>query len=174
VRVGYHTGAGAPRAARRAGGVALLLGVGYAAVSASVIILGRSAIPHLYGLSPARDADVPAIALTVRLLTIAAAFQLFDATQTIANGALRGLRDTRVPMLLAVASYWLCGFPVAWLLGFPAHLGAPGIWWGLALGLAVAAVLLTTRFWILSQRHCRTGAIEDAARQAFGPVMAAE
>jgi MATE family multidrug resistance protein len=74
-----------------------------------------------------------------------AIFQMFDTTQAIASGVLRGLKDTRVPMLYAVFGYWGIGLPAAVLLAFPAGLGGDGIWWGMTAGLAAASVLLVWR-----------------------------
>ena len=85
-----------------------------------------------------------------RLLAIAALFQVFDGVQVIAAGVLRGYRDTMVPMLLATFGYWGVGFAGCWLFAFPLGYGAVGLWWGLALGLAVVAVLLTLRFHLLA------------------------
>ena len=79
-------------------------------------------------------------------LWLAAAFQLFDGLQATANGALRGLKDTRVPMLITLVSYWVVGMPVAWWLGFHTALGAAGLWWGLTAGLGMAALGLSLRF----------------------------
>jgi MATE family multidrug resistance protein len=67
--------------------------------------------------------------------------------QVIALGLLRGIKDTRVPMWLAVLSYWVIGFPAGYLLAFRAGYGAAGIWLGLVIGLTLAAVLLMVRFW---------------------------
>ena len=91
--------------------------------------------------------QIPAvIALGSTLLTLAAFFQFADGTQVVAMGSLRGLQDTRVPMLLAMLAYWLLGVPLGAWLAFGCGLGVPGIWIGLMAGLTVAAVLLTTRF----------------------------
>jgi len=87
------------------------------------------------------------IALGAQLLLVAALFQLVDAAQVMALGLLRGVQDTRVPMIYAVISYWVIGIPCAWALGFPAGLGGVGIWLGLTIGLVVAGVLMMTRFW---------------------------
>ncbi|MBY6200459.1 MATE family efflux transporter [Maritalea mobilis] len=87
------------------------------------------------------------IALGAQLLLVAALFQLVDAAQVMALGLLRGVQDTRVPMIYAVISYWVIGIPCAWALGFPAGLGGVGIWLGLTIGLIVAGVLMMTRFW---------------------------
>ena len=83
----------------------------------------------------------------VGLLGMAALFQLADGAQVIALGLLRGLQDTRVPLVMAAISYWGVGVPVALIAGFSAGLGGIGIWMGLVCGLAMAAVLLHIRFW---------------------------
>ncbi len=150
VRVGFHMGAGAPHAAQRAASAAFLLGVGFMALAAAAMLAFPRAIALLFSLDPGNEADAEVIALVVRLLAICAFFQVFDGAQTIAAGALRGLKDTRVPALLAGLSYWAVGFPVAWVLAFPMAWGPIGIWWGLAVGLAAAAVVLNWRFWRLS------------------------
>src|SRR5262249_37536572 len=114
------------------------------------------AIPHpiarLFGLDPAVAADAAVIDVVVRLLAIAALFQMFDGAQTIAAGALRGYKDTRIPLALAAFGYWGVGFPVSWGLAFPMHRGPVGIWWGLAIGLAATAFVLGGRFVWLSRR----------------------
>ncbi len=86
------------------------------------------------------------LAYAVPLLLVAAAFQIVDSLQVVASGILRGVKDTRVPMLIAVFSYWIVGMPVAYVLAFPLGHAGTGIWWGLAFGLATAALLLTARF----------------------------
>src|SRR6202012_3376527 len=100
-------------------------------------------------------ADTPAnrdaIALAVSFLQVAAGFQIADGIQGVASQALRGLKDARAPMWIAVGSYWLAGFPVCLLLGYGAGLKGLGIWLGLAFGLFVAAAALTWRFAWLSK-----------------------
>ncbi len=156
VRVGYHMGAGHPIAARQAGHAAFVLGVGFMAVMAVIMLVAPHQIAALFNLDPGTTAGAEVVGIVIHLLAISAAFQVFDGAQTIAAGALRGLKDTRVPLLLAGFSYWGVGFPVAWILGFPLGLGASGIWWGLAVGLAVAALALGWRFERLSRRILRT------------------
>src|SRR5438094_6459445 len=90
-------------------------------------------------------ANAGLVAIAVQLFVIAALFQVFDGVQVIAVGALRGYRDTAVPMLIAAIGYWAIGFLSSWLLAFPLGLGAIGLWSGLALGLAVVATALTLR-----------------------------
>lgn len=86
------------------------------------------------------------VATGTGLLAVAAVFQVVDTLQVISVGLLRGLSDTRVPMWMAVASYWGLGIPAAWVLAFPLGMGGIGVWIGLALGLSAAAVMLTWRF----------------------------
>lgn len=92
------------------------------------------------------------IAIGVGLLAAAALFQLVDAAQVMALGLLRGLQDTKIPMLIAAISYWLIGVPASYLLGFTWGMGGVGIWLGLAIGLALAGVLMMVRFWGWSVR----------------------
>ncbi|MBV8916885.1 MAG: MATE family efflux transporter, partial [Bradyrhizobium sp.] len=83
---------------------------------------------------------------------VGATFFVTDGLQTIAAGALRGLKDTRMPLMFAATGYWLVGFPSAWVLAFHAGLGAVGVWIGLSVGSAVYASLLITRFRLLVNR----------------------
>lgn len=155
VRVGYHMGAGMPLAARQAGHAAFVLGVGFMTAMAVIMLAAPHHIARLFNLDPSLPADAEVIAVVVKLLAISAAFQVFDGAQAVAAGALRGFKDTRMPLALAGFGYWGVGFPVAWALGFPAGLGAAGIWWGLAAGLAVTAVVLGGRFEWLSRKLIR-------------------
>jgi MATE family multidrug resistance protein len=106
------------------------------------------------------DAAAPVNAAVVRaavtFLAIAALFQLFDGGQVIGAGALRGLKDTRWPMVFAAAAYWAVGMSLALGLGFGAGLGGLGIWIGLAVALAVAAALMIGRFLVLEARLARS------------------
>ncbi|MBC6438763.1 MAG: MATE family efflux transporter [Rhodobacteraceae bacterium] len=87
------------------------------------------------------------IALGIGFLAVAALFQLADAAQVMALGLLRGVQDTRVPMIYAVVSYWLCGVPVSYFLGFVLGLQGQGIWLGMVAGLVIAGTLMMARFW---------------------------
>jgi multidrug resistance protein, MATE family len=144
VRVAVALGSGMPAAARRAGFVALALGAAYMAIMAIVLVAAPRAIARIYV-----DIDAPAnrglVGIALYLLVIAALFQIFDGMQAIAAGALRGYRDTTVPLLLAVIGYWGVGFVGGWLLAFPAGYGPVGLWSGLAVGLAAVALMLTLR-----------------------------
>jgi MATE family multidrug resistance protein len=151
VRVGYYLGQQSPHAARSAGIAAFTLGVGFMAAMAAILLSVPQVIAGFYITAgdPTRD---EVVGLAVRLLTVAAFFQVFDGAQTISAGALRGLKDTRIPAIAASIAYWGIGFPTAWFFGVHMGLGALGIWWGLASSLATVAVLLGARFWWLSTR----------------------
>lgn len=87
-------------------------------------------------------ADGTVLASGVVLLLIAGAFQLFDGTQVVMTGALRGLGDTRTPMLVNLVGYWLLGLPLGWFLCFERGAGVAGLWVGLCAGLVIVAVTL--------------------------------
>ena len=155
-RVGLAAGSGNAAGAARAGSVAVALGAGFMAAMALLIVAGAGALPWLF--LAADDPDVPAVAATAAaLLVIAGVFQLADGVQAVAAGALRGLRDTRVPMLFAALGYWGIGLPVGLLLGFPLGFGASGVWIGLAAGLAVVAALMLRRWRQLATAAPRSG-----------------
>lgn len=106
-------------------------------------------------MHPGEAERAAVIAIGVGLLAAAALFQLVDAAQVMALGLLRGLQDTKIPMIIAVISYWLIGVPASYVLGFTWGLGGVGIWLGLAAGLALAGVLMMVRFWGWSVRAPR-------------------
>ena len=146
VRVGQAAGAGNLKGAARAGWTAVGLGASFMACSALLFWLRPAWVVWLYA---GRQPD-PAVAdLAVALLGVAAVFQLVDGIQATAAGALRGLKDTRVPMLIGAFSYWGLGLSLGAGLGVYGGGGPRGLWWGLTLGLAAAAVLLSARFWRL-------------------------
>jgi MATE family multidrug resistance protein len=100
--------------------------------------------------------DVEVIAVAIVLLRIAGVFQVFDGLQVVAAGILRGLGDTRAPMLICLLGYWLLGIPLSAYLGFVAHQGPTGLWWGLVLGLGVVAAMLLLRLRVrLARRQAR-------------------
>ena len=148
VRVALQLGADRAAAARRAGFLALALGIAFMSATAIVLWTVPGAIIGLY-VDIGDPANHAIVAMARRLFAIAALFQVFDGIQVIAAGALRGHKDAMVPLLLAIIGYWGVGFAGGWLLAFPLGYGAVGLWWGLALGLAAVAVLLTLRLnWI--------------------------
>jgi MATE family multidrug resistance protein len=152
VRVGHAVGRGDTQATRRAGFTAIGLGVVFMALMTLLVVLTRNLLPLAF-LGQGAPGAAETVALAAVLLTLGATFFVADGVQTIAAGALRGLNDTRIPMLFAVASLWAIGFVMVYVLAFPLGLGAPGVWIGFTIGLAVYAVLLVWRFHLLTQRH---------------------
>jgi MATE family, multidrug efflux pump len=150
VRVGHAVGRHDPSAVKRAGLVAVLLGIVLVAGFTLAVIAGRFAIARLF-FGVAEDASA-AVGLTANLLLVGATFFIADGIQTIAAGSLRGMNDTRIPLLFAAISYWLIGFTTACLLGFRTGLGAIGVWIGLSVGTAIYATLLILRFRLLTSR----------------------
>jgi MATE family multidrug resistance protein len=157
VRVASQLGAGRPFAARRAAFLALALGIAFMGAAAIVLWTWPRAIIGVY-IDVADPANRETVEIARHLIAIAALFQVFDGVQVIAAGALRGYKDTLVPMLLASGGYWGAGFAGGWVLAFPLGYGVVGLWWGLALGLAVVAVLLTLRLYLLGPGVNRGGA----------------
>jgi MATE family multidrug resistance protein len=145
IRVGYHYGAGDHAAIGRAGWVALALAAGFMATTASVMLFDPRLVLGIYVDTDAA-ANATLMGFAVRFMLVAAAFQLFDGIQAVAAGALRGLQDTRVPMLIALFGYWVPGLATSVGLGFFTPLGGLGIWIGLATGLVVVAALLLWRW----------------------------
>ena len=145
VRVGHAVGRGDAEGVRGAGAAGLLLTLIAQGVSALLMLTVPQRIAGLY------TADAAVIALAAQLLILAGLFQFSDGMQVAASGALRGLKDTRVPMLITTFAYWGVGMPVGWWLAFRVGFGARGMWMGLIAGLSMAAVLLTTRFWRLAR-----------------------
>ena len=145
VRVGQAAGRKEPASARRAGHVAMGLATLFMSATAVLFVTVPRPIVGLYlDLSAAGNADV--VALAVRLLGVAAVFQVFDGIQVAAHGALQGLKDTRVPMVIAFLTYWGLGLTIGYLWGVRGPGGPEGLWWGLVAGLAAAAVLMVVRF----------------------------
>ena len=129
----------------RAGYITFIIAIVFSVFSALVFIL----IPEiLIGFFvDFENADAAQVILAaVPLIWVAAAFQLVDSVQAVANGGLRGIKDTKIPMVIAIISYWVVGLTVGYVLAFPARYGAAGVWAGLASGLGVAAIALTYRF----------------------------
>jgi MATE family multidrug resistance protein len=150
VRVGHAVGRGDVSAVRRAGFAGIVLGAAFMTVMTAIVLATRYDIAMLFLGSSERNAD--AFALSSALLIVGSTFFIADGMQTVAAGALRGMSDTRIPMLFSAISYWLVGFASSCVLGFTFGLGAIGVWIGLSLGTAVYAVLLILRFHLLSGR----------------------
>jgi MATE family multidrug resistance protein len=144
VRVGQAVGRRDAEATRRAGFTAMVLAVIFMIVMTVIVGLTRHSIPLLFLGDAAASGET--IALAATLLVLGATFFITDGAQSVAAGALRGLNDTRVPLLIAAFSFWIVGFASSYGLAFPAGLGAIGVWIGLSLGTGVFAVLLLWRF----------------------------
>ena len=155
IRVGQALGRGEPVRARQAGWSGIALCGLFMLASACVLFLFRDRIAAFY------TSDPELLPLATALLTMAMAFQVSDGLQVGAAGALRGFKDTRVPMLMNVGSYWLLAFPMAWYAGVHARLGPVAVWVALITGLTVTALLLNTRFMRLSNR--RVAASQEVA-----------
>ena len=158
VRVGLALGRRDAGGITRAGWTAWAMGVGFMTCTAVLMWAMPRPIIGLF-LDTHSAADAPVIDLAVSFLAIAAIFQIVDGMQAVGAGMLRGLHDTKIPMLFAAFGYWVVGFGVALFLGFHRHMGGVGIWIGLASGLAVVAVLMLAR-WL---RRVPLGLMADAA-----------
>jgi len=139
VIVGHAVGRGDAGGVRRSTVAALAVGAGFMAVMA-VLLIGA---PEL--LSRAYTSDPGVLALAVLLMPIAGVFQVFDGLQVVSIGLLRGLGDTRLPMIVNIVGFWCIGVPVSLTLGFVLGYGAVGLWWGLVVGLVIVATFLIVR-----------------------------
>ena len=146
-RVGNLIGEGRTKRAQTASWVALGMGAGVMTGSAVLFILLRGLLPRIY------TTDAAVIATTAGILPIAAAFQVFDGTQVVGGGILRGMGRTRPAAAFNLLGYYLLALPLAAWLTFARHLGLPGIWWGLSLGLASVAVMLVAWIWRKGPAH---------------------
>ncbi len=140
-RVGNSIGRKRPDEARFRGYVGVGVSCCIMTVTATIIFLFPEQIATIY------TDDLPVIEVAVQLLFMAAVFQISDGLQVSGFGALRGLKDTKIPMYVNLVAYWLLGIPFAWYMGFVAGYGAPGLWMGLIAGLTVAGVLHNIRFY---------------------------
>lgn len=140
VRIAQAIGAGRRDLLRPIAAGAWALALAIMAAFAVILLLANKPVAGLFVHDPS------VIGLAASLLVIAGIFQLFDGVQVVGSGLLRGLRDTKGPMLVTVAAYWLVALPLGSWLAFGWSFGARGMWQGLALGLAIAAALLVRRF----------------------------
>lgn len=145
IRVGLAYGARDHAAIARAGWVAIALGVGFMTTTALVMLLAPHLILALYVDTQAPE-NARMIAFAIQYMAVAAAFQLFDGAQTVGQGVLRGLQDTRAPMAIALFGYWVPGLGTAVALGLFTPLRGLGVWLGLMAGLVVVAGLILWRW----------------------------
>ena len=146
IMVSQHLGAGNRRAARQTGWLGIGLSAAIMSVSAISVMLLRQPIAALYS----NDPDV--ITLVLSLMGVAAMFQLFDGIQVAANGALRGYKDTTIPSIISVFCYWAVGFSFVYLMGIQRYASLMWVWYGFALSLTIASVMLISRFVITSRK----------------------
>ncbi|MFO7845320.1 MAG: MATE family efflux transporter [Balneolaceae bacterium] len=145
-RVGNSIGRGKPDEARFRGYVGVVISTLFMIFTATILYLFPETITSIY----TSDTEVTSIA--VQLLYMAAIFQISDGLQVSGYGALRGLKDTKIPMAVNLVAYWVIGIPTAYLLGFTYNFGAPGFWIGLIAGLTVAGILHNVRFYIKTKK----------------------
>ncbi|HKJ01668.1 MAG TPA: MATE family efflux transporter [Longimicrobiales bacterium] len=157
VLVGHAVGRGDPPVARRAAGAGLITGAAFMTSTAVLFLAAPGFLARVY------SDDAPVVALAALLIPIAGVFQVFDGIQVVGAGVLRGVGDTRVPMVLNLVGFWVVGLPVSALLAFGLGAGPRGVWMGLALGIGAVAVLLLARVWARFGRDLRRLAIEDEA-----------
>ena len=145
VRVGNLLGRGDLLGARLSGSVALALGAGVMLIAATAFVLFRAELPLLF------TADAAVVALAAGILPIAGAFQIFDGTQVVAGGLLRGAGRTRAPALANLLGYYTLALPLGAWLGSSGQLGLAGIWWALLVGLVIVSSLML--FWLRRASH---------------------
>jgi multidrug resistance protein, MATE family len=140
VRVGNQYGLKNRRGIRIAGFSVFMLVILFMSFSATSFIVFRNFLPTLFNKTP----EVVSVASS--LLIVAAFFQLSDGVQVVALGALRGIRDVKIPTIITIIAYWVIGLPMSYIFAFKLGMGILGVWYGLFLGLTAAAVLLFLRF----------------------------
>jgi MATE family multidrug resistance protein len=145
VAVGHAIGAGNPARARRAGILAISIGAGFMALMAVLLVVIPKPIISIW------TSDTRVLILGAHILAIVAGFQIFDGIQTVSTGALRGLGETRFPMLMNFAGYWILGLPFGALLCFRLKWGLSGLWTGLTVSLILIALVLIAR-WLKDSR----------------------
>ncbi|CAI3936092.1 DinF/NorM/MATE family (NorM) (PDB:3VVN) (PUBMED:29915058) [Commensalibacter communis] len=150
VRVSYWIGAEKPYRAKRSG----FLSIGLSALIMSFVCAIIFFFPYLVvrlSLDASSPDNANTVAIAIAIIQVVGLFQVVDGIQTVAMGALRGLKDTTIPMILALISFWGVGYTLSVWFAFHKHFGAPGIWAGMGVGLAVIAFLATARFYLLTR-----------------------
>lgn len=155
VRVGHHIGLNSYRNAFKTGWLGVKTNVVFSLLNASIIVLFSRAIAGVY------TPDIQVIDLAVQLLVLAALFQISDAIQIGAAGALRAFQDTVIVMIISFLAYWVMGIGLGYYLAFSENhnMGAHGFWWGLITGLTLAAVLLALRMRQLNKKLLGSGKV---------------
>jgi MATE family multidrug resistance protein len=150
VRVGLARGAGDAEWIRRAGWTAYALALGASALVALFVVLSPRMLAGLF-IDLGSPANAAVIVLAMRYLGFAALFLMTDSLQVVAAGMLRGLYDTRAPMLIACFGYWIIGLPLGALLAFRFGLAGVGIWTGIVSGLGAVGIVMTAR-WVMREK----------------------
>lgn len=157
VFVGRAVGARDEPAVRRYAIAGLVCGVGFMCLSALLFLLFPVALAEMY------SRDVEVVALAAGLIPIAGLFQVFDGTQVVSAGILRGIGDTRFPLIASAVGFWLVGLPLSLALGFRGRLGAEGLWWGSLFALMLVATLLLFRVRLRLRRSMERVVIDERA-----------
>ena len=157
VLVGQAVGRGDAAGARQASRAALVCAVAFMTASAVVMLLVPDGLARIYSSEP------EVLAAAVLLIPIAGVFQVFDGIQVVAVGILRGIGDTRAPVIINLLGFWMLGVPLSAWLGFRTPLGAAGLWWGLVAGLVAVAVFLLLRVRVRLSRALHRILIDDHA-----------
>ena len=152
VRVGVAHGRGDHLGVVRAAWAVLIVAAVIAVGGGILFAVIPTTLASIFLDKAGRD-SAAVLAIAGPFVVIAGVFQLVDGLQAIAAGLLRGLKDTRIPMILALISYWPIGFLAAWFFAFPAGFGGIGVWFGFLAGLAAASVLLNWRFYRLVRQR---------------------
>lgn len=146
VRAGHAYGAADPARLRAGAKAAVLMSMVFAGLTIAVFLAMPETLVGLF-VDRTKPEAAEILVFGAHLLAVAGLFQLFDAAQVMALGLLRGVHDTRVPMVIATISYWLVGVPASYILAFRFDLGGVGLWLGLVIGLACVGITLMLRFW---------------------------
>lgn len=146
VRVGNMAGLHNREGVRIAGFSAFIMVLAFMSICALCFILFKDSLPVIF------NKDTEVISIASALLVIAAFFQLSDGVQVVGLGALRGVKDVTLPTIITLVAYWVIGLPMSYVFAFKMGLGAEGVWYGLSLGLTIAAVSLFFRFNYVSRK----------------------
>ena len=157
VRVAHGVGTGSMAAARQAGRLSIGYGLGYMACVAVLLWLFPDLLAGMF-LEAENPNSAEVARLAASFLAVAAVFQVFDGTQIVVIGALRGYKDTTVPFGIGLIGYWAVGLGAGYLFAFHLRHGGIGLWWGPALGLGTSATLMLFRFHLLSTALVRSAA----------------
>ena len=146
VKVGNQYGLNSRAGVRSVAFSSFIMVIAFMSISAIIFFIGKNTFPTFFSF------DLEVINIAATLLMIAGLFQLSDGVQVVALGALRGMKDVKVPTAITLVAYWLIGLPTSYLFGFVFDWGLKGIWYGLVLGLTTAAIMLFLRFNYVSKK----------------------